>query len=115
MPDRETFMAGVALAFELLDEAKRADAAGTSLLQARYRDGAPQATLLAPVLRRLAERPELLAGFDAMMTDVIGAAASGGSVNLEMYARFTYDEIMDPTPEPDDEPVSNVVQLRAAG
>lgn len=120
MPDRETFMAGVQAGWAFLREAERACREEDVSLLASYRDGRPQKLILAPLLQRLAEKPELLPGVDAVLSSYIGHCAGGwGQPNLNFYEALTYDEIMDPTPEPEDEdedePVSNVVQLRAAG
>lgn len=59
---------------------------GDEYLRDELRDGRPQSDVLTRYLRAAQQHPEVEAGFLAVLTDALGAAAEGGAATL-VYER----------------------------
>lgn len=59
---------------------------GDEYLRDERRDGRPQSDILVRYLRAAQQHPEVEAGFLAVLTDALGAAAEGGAATL-VYER----------------------------
>lgn len=80
----QDFAAGARLALTLLRDARQLDeelgiGEGPQRLQGRR--------LLGPVLAQLAARPDLVDGFDAVLTDVLQAATNDCGPDWQAYQR----------------------------
>jgi hypothetical protein len=90
--NRTSFLAGRDLAVQMLRESEAIELAADdrSSIEAQYREG-PQENYVLRYLEVLLRRPELAAGFAAVLSDFFPA---GGSPDPEVYERLTIEQML---------------------
>jgi hypothetical protein len=88
----QAFLAGRDLAVRFLRHMQDEGASDAFSLESRYRDGAPQNNVARSYLLQLIQRPELLDGFAAVMSDGFG----NGFADADVYSSLTLGEMLGP-------------------
>ena len=91
------FLDGRDLAVRLLRHMQDGGETDAFSIEARFRDGAPQINVARSYLLQLIQRPELLDGFAAVISDGFG---SGTFADADLYADLTLPEIRGPSGDP---------------
>lgn len=89
--DRD-FLAGRDLAVSMLRHMQAEDDTGACSIEAQYRNGMPQNNAARSYLLQLVQRPELLDGFAAVISDGFG----GGLAYADVYAELSLAEMRGP-------------------
>lgn len=96
-PRDKHFIAGRDVAVRMLRHMQNGGDADVCSIEAKYRDGAPQNNVAQSYLLQIMQRPELLEGFAAVISD----AFNGGTFcDADVYAQLSIGEMRGPKHDP---------------